>query len=217
MFSKSQEYSLLLLLLYFFIMHLLIHVLSNAEHTHSDIVGIDVVWTRNIRIHFPDFNTCRVDWKHKVKTISTQQKLLVHNKKSTALWDHTRFCPLPKHNIKAVSHQSKTLHALLRPLCCLFVSLSTGSWRGRKWQAAVWLTGEDILVSVFTLVFWLLAFFPGIQQFTLLLLKYLKIDSKTKRNTELGEVSNKRKSTIMELKFKGRQLYMSYSRLKLTV
>lgn len=38
------------------------------------------------------------------------------------------------------------------------------------------LTGEDILVSVFALVFWLLAFFAGIQQFALLLLKYLIVD-----------------------------------------
>lgn len=53
------------------------------------------------------------------------------------------------------------------------VTLSTGRWRDRKWQVVARLTWQDILVSVFTLVFWLLAFFAGIQQFALLLLKNL--------------------------------------------
>lgn len=51
----------------------------------------------------------------------------------------------------------------------------------RKWQVAARLTGEDILVSVFTLVLGLLAFFPGIQQFALLLLKYLIVDDKRRK------------------------------------
>lgn len=60
------------------------------------------------------------------------------------------------------------------PLCLFGVILSTGSSSDRKQQVAPLLTGEDILVSVFTLVFGFLAFFPGIQQFALLLLKNLK-------------------------------------------
>lgn len=61
------------------------------------------------------------------------------------------------------------------------VIVSTGSWRDRIWQVAARLTGEDVLVSVFTLVFWLLAFFPGIQQLALLLLKYLRGKGKVRR------------------------------------
>ncbi len=65
------------------------------------------------------------------------------------------------------------------------------------------LTGEDIFVSVFTLVFWLLAFFPGIQQFALLLLKYLISDNKEKKgkgqeNEMFQEVSNSGISTMMQ-------------------
>lgn len=76
----------------------------------------------------------------------------------------------------------------LRSLVSICVILSTGSWRDRKWQVAVRLTGQDILVSVFTLVFWLLAFFPGIQQFALLLLKYLT----DKRKKEHYKANSKR-------------------------
>lgn len=53
------------------------------------------------------------------------------------------------------------------------VILSTGRWRDRKWQVVVRLTRQDILVSVFALVFRLLAFFAGIQQLAFLLLKNL--------------------------------------------
>lgn len=56
---------------------------------------------------------------------------------------------------------------------CACVTLSTGRWRDRKWQVGARLTWQDILVSVFALVFGLLAFFAGIQQFALLLLKNL--------------------------------------------
>lgn len=83
----------------------------------------------------------------------------------------------------------QNLYALPRPqssLLSICVILSTGSWRDRKWQVVARLTGEDILVSVFTLVFWLLAFFPGIQQFALLLLKYL-IHDKISKNGKMTE------------------------------
>lgn len=68
-----------------------------------------------------------------------------------------------------------SVSALCRGPCRLSVcvTLSTGRWRDRKWQVVARLTWQDILVSVFTLVFWLLAFFAGIQQFALLLLKNL--------------------------------------------
>ena len=45
-----------------------------AEQTHSDVVGIDVVWTKNLWISFPEFNPSCVDWKHKVKLS------LIHNR-----------------------------------------------------------------------------------------------------------------------------------------
>lgn len=67
------------------------------------------------------------------------------------------------------------------------VAVSTGSERHRKWQLAAPLTGEDILVSVFALVLRLLALFAGIQQFALLLLKYLVAD------TQRGETQKDRK------------------------
>lgn len=149
----------------------------NAEQTHSDVVGIHVVWTRNIWICFPDFNPSCVNWKHKFKLS------LTHNKMSSVSWDHTFFSKLMSiDRLWAIKAKSCSL-----PLHCLLsicVILSTGSWRDRKWQVAVRLTGEDILVSVFTLVFWLLAFFPGIQQFALLLLKYLVVGDKGKKENE---------------------------------
>lgn len=36
----------------------------DAESTHSDVVGVDVIWTRKIWICFHDFNPRRVNWKH---------------------------------------------------------------------------------------------------------------------------------------------------------
>ena len=42
-------------------------VLCNAEQTHSDVVGIDVVRTKNIWICFPDFNPSCVDWNNNDK------------------------------------------------------------------------------------------------------------------------------------------------------
>ena len=62
--------------------------LYNAEQTHSDVVGIDVVWTRNIWICFPDFNPSCVNWKDKVKLS------LMHNKSSTgSSYHHLTFFP----------------------------------------------------------------------------------------------------------------------------
>lgn len=58
-------------------------VLCNAERTHSDVVGIDVVRTKNIWICFPDFHPSCVDWKHNVK-LSFR-----HNKMSTVSWHQT--------------------------------------------------------------------------------------------------------------------------------
>lgn len=36
----------------------------DAESTHSDVVGVDVIWTRKIWICFHDFNPRRVNCKH---------------------------------------------------------------------------------------------------------------------------------------------------------
>lgn len=72
--------------------------------------------------------------------------------------------------IKATSPRSAGGPHLLLAVC---VILSTGRWRDRKWQVVARLTRQDILVSVFALVFGLLSFFAGIQQLALLLLKNL--------------------------------------------
>lgn len=75
--------------------------------------------------------------------------------------------------IKATSLRSARGPVCSRLSVC--VILSTGRWRDRKWQVVARLTRQDILVSVFALVFGLLAFFAGIQQLALLLLKNLVI------------------------------------------
>lgn len=50
-------------------------ILCIAKQTHSDVVGIDVVWTKNVWICFRNFNPSCVNWKHKVKLIKAQQNV----------------------------------------------------------------------------------------------------------------------------------------------
>lgn len=89
-----------------------------AAQTHSDVVGIDVVWTKNLWISFPEFNPSRVDWKHKVKLS------LMHNKKSMISRDNT-WCFFFRTHVywQAVIYQSFTLCRGLYVSCCTFVSL----------------------------------------------------------------------------------------------
>lgn len=77
--------------------------------------------------------------------------------------------PTPTHR----THPTPLPAMALLGRASICVAVSTGSERHRKRRLAAPLTGEDILVSVFALVLRLLALFAGIQQFALLLLKYL--------------------------------------------
>lgn len=44
------------------------------KRTHSDIVGVDVIWTRNFWIGFFDYNSRRVNCQHEVIQINPQQR-----------------------------------------------------------------------------------------------------------------------------------------------
>lgn len=141
-----------------------------SEQTHSDVVCIDVVWTRNFWICFPDFNASRVNWKK-----NTRDKLKSFPRSDMMLFSCQRVdCEL----LKQKSARSAEAAALSVVYLCH--SFHRKLERQETAGCCETLTGEDILVSVFTLVFWLLAFFPGIQQFALLLLKYLIVEDMSK-------------------------------------